>query len=54
MTTLMIKTKDDKIYKGKQPMHFMLAEKYKIKFDDIIAVGFITHNREVWDNRKPH
>ena len=50
----MIKTKCGKVYKDKLPLHFMVAEKHNIDMDDIIAVGFLTRGREIWDNRKPH
>ncbi len=54
MTILLIKTKDGNVYKSKVPLHFMVAEEYDINIDDITAVGFITRDREIWDNRKPH
>lgn len=54
MTTLLIKTKDNKVYKANVPVHFMVAEKHDINLSDVIAVGFVTRDREIWDNRKPH
>lgn len=54
MTTLLVRTKDNKIYAAKLPMHFMVADKYNIRPENIKAVGFITRNREVWEDRKVH
>ncbi len=54
MNKLIIKTKNGKTYGATLPMHFMVAEKYNIEFDDIIDVGFETRGRVVWCNRKPH
>ena len=54
MRVLLIKLKDGKIYKACVPLHFMVAEKHNLDLNDVIAVGFITRDREVWDDRKPH
>ena len=54
MTTLLIKTKDNKIYTAKVPLHFMVAEQHGVNLDNVVAVGFLTKGREIWDNRKPH
>lgn len=54
MTTLLLKLKDGTIIKGKAVAHCLLAEKHEIDFNDIVAVGFLIKDRELWDNRKPH
>ncbi len=54
MKILLIKTKDGRTYEGRQPLHFMVAEQHGINPEDVEQVGFITRDREVWDNRKPH
>lgn len=53
MTTLLIKTKDNKIYEERLPCHFLIAEKHSLNYDNILMVGFKTRNRIVWEDRKP-
>ena len=54
MPELLIQTKNGKIYRAQLPVNFMVAEKYDLDFDEILKVGFVTKNREVWVERKPH
>jgi hypothetical protein len=54
MATLLIKMADGTIYSGKYPLHAIMADAMGLPFDEIVNVGFITKNREVWCNRKPH
>jgi len=54
MPELTLKLRDGTIIRGKSPLHFMLAEKLGVAFDDIVDVGFITKGRVIWCNRKPH
>lgn len=54
MTILLIQTKDGHVYADDAPLHFMVAEKFKVEFDEIQRVGFVTRDREVWEDRKPH
>lgn len=55
MPTLLIRMFDGSIYKGRQPMHFMVAEEFNLDFDLIEDVGVVTkHGRFIWLGRKPH
>jgi len=54
MPKLLIMTSDGKVFSASVPLHFMVAEKYNVDLDKVVAVGFETRGREVWDKRKPH
>jgi hypothetical protein len=54
MSILLLKLKNGKVIKGKAVLHFQLAEAMGIDFDDIVDVGFVSHDRYIWCNRKPH
>ena len=54
MPTLLIKLKDGTVLEGIFALHAIMAYEMSIRFDDIIDVGFVTKNRQIWCNRKPH
>ena len=54
MPILLLKLKDGTVLKGQYPIHAIMADELNVNFDDIIDVGVITKNREIWCNRKPH
>ena len=54
MPTLLIKLKDGTVLEGIFALHAIMADELSIKFEDIIDVGFVTRDRKIWCNRKPH
>ena len=53
MTMLLIKTKDGKVHKSRKAIHILACEDLDISIEDVIACGFLSKSREIWDNRKP-
>ena len=53
MPTLLIKLIDGEVFMDKVPMHFMVAENFRIDYDLIADVGVLKHGKMVWLGRRP-
>lgn len=53
MPTLLIKTRDGRVFTGKFALHVLLCLQYNIDPCKVVACGFMTKDREVWQDRQP-